>query len=54
MAISIGAATWFESAPPRSPANQIIPVVDFRFSQVGWIAWVTPGPPDNALTVLHT
>lgn len=42
------------AAPPRSPANQVIPVVDFRSSQVGWIAWITPGTPDNALTVLHT
>lgn len=44
-----------DAAPPRSPVNQIIPVVDFRSSQMGWIAWVALGSNlDNTLIVLRT
>ena len=42
------------AAPARTAVDQIVPVVDFLSSHIGWIAWVEPGSSTSTLHVLRT
>ena len=48
-----GGIRWTRDRVPGVPASTP-PAVGFQSARVGWVAWVTPAPRGNTLTVLRT